>query len=85
MAYPGRPVLEPLARFRGTATTRQTAEQRYELLAFAAEQYVGGRSLREIAELTDRTQSAIRRALAQAGVPLRGRGAPRLRPVDPPN
>ena len=61
MPYPSRPVLEPLEEFKGSATVRQSPEQRARLLAFAAEQYVAGRSLRQIAELTDRTQTAIRR------------------------
>ena len=38
------------------------------------EQYAAGCSLRQVAELTDRTQTAIRRALDEAGVSRRGRG-----------
>ena len=53
MPYPSRPVLEPLEEFKGSATVRQSPEQRARLIAFAAEQYVAGRSLRQIAELTD--------------------------------
>lgn len=79
MPYPSRPVLDVLPEFAGTNSTRQTAEQRRQLLEFVAEQYAAGRSLRELAELTGRTQSAIRRALDQAGVPRRSRGAARLR------
>lgn len=75
MAYPGRRVLDALPQFVGSASVRQTPEQRAALLAFVAEQYEAGRSLREIAELTDRTQTAVRRALDQAGVVRRGRGA----------
>lgn len=75
MVYPGRPVREPLPQFVGTAGARQTPEQREELLEFVAAEYQAGRSLRELGELTARSQTAIRRALAQAGVPLRGRGA----------
>lgn len=79
MVYPGRSSYpDPLPQFTGTATTRQTPEQRAALLAFCAEQYSSGLSLREIAALTDRSQSAVRRALSQAGVPLRGPGAPRI-------
>lgn len=48
---------------------RQSPEQRRTLLEFAAAEYQAGRSLRELAELTGRTQTAIRRALDQAGVP----------------
>lgn len=73
--YPGRPVLDILPQFRGTATNRQTPEQRRQLLEFVAAEYPKGRSLRELAELTGRTQTAIRRALDEAGVPRRGRGA----------
>ena len=54
MPYPSRPVLEALPEFQGTATVRQSAEQRERLVAFSAEQYRAGRSLRQIAELTDR-------------------------------
>ena len=78
MVYPGRPVLEVLPEFVGTASPRQTSEQRARLLAFCAEQYVAGRSIHELAELTGRSQSAVRRALDQAGVPRRGRGAPAM-------
>lgn len=80
MAYPGRPSIpDPLPQFRGTATPRQSVEQRAVLLEFCAAEYRAGRSLRELAALTDRSQSAVRRALAQAGVQLRSSGAPRIR------
>ncbi|KRF45099.1 hypothetical protein ASH01_14345 [Terrabacter sp. Soil811] len=78
MPYPGRPVLNVLPEFVGTASTRQTPEQRERLLTFCAGQYRAGRSIHELAELTGRTQSAVRRALDQAGVPRRGRGAARV-------
>ena len=78
MVYPGRKVHDVLPQFTGTNVTRPTAEQRAELLAFVAEEYPAGRSLRELAELTGRTQSAIRRALDQLGVRRRGRGAPAI-------
>ncbi|WP_084109124.1 helix-turn-helix domain-containing protein [Knoellia aerolata] len=78
MAYPGRPVLEPLPQFRGTNIIRQTPEQRRVLLEYVSREYAAGRSLRELAELTDRTQAAVRRALDQAGVRRRGPGAPPL-------
>lgn len=78
MPYPGRPVLEVLPEFVGTASNRQSPEERARLIAFCAEQYVEGRSIRQLAELTGRTQTAVRRALDQAGVHRRGRGA---RPV----
>src|SRR5687768_4678057 len=78
MAYPARPILEPLPQFRGTIVTRPTAEQRAVLLKYVVAEYQAGRSLRQIAELTGRTQSAVRRALDQAGVERRPRGANRL-------
>ena len=78
MVYPGRPVLETLPEFEGTNKVRQAPAQRERLLTFVAEQYRSGRSLREIAELTGRSQAAVRRALDQAGVPRRPRGAYRV-------
>jgi hypothetical protein len=75
MPYPSRPVLETLPEFAGTNVVKPTPEQRAALLKFVAEQYRSGRSLRELAELTGRTQTAVRRALDQAGVPRRSPGA----------
>lgn len=80
MPYPGRPVLEVLPEFVDSAVIRQTPEQRARLLAFCAEQYAAGRSIHELAQLTGRTQSAVRRALDQAGVHRRGRGAQVVHP-----
>jgi hypothetical protein len=79
MAYPSRPTLKTLPQFRGTAGTRQTPQQRAQLLAFVAAEYAAGRSVHELAELTGRTQTAVRRALDQAGVPRRPVSAARLR------
>lgn len=45
MPYPGRPVLNVLPEFIGTASTRQTPDQRERLLTFCAEQYRAGRSI----------------------------------------
>lgn len=67
--------MEPLPEFIGTATPRQSADQRARLLEFCVREYRAGRSIHEIAELTARTQSAVRRALDQAGVQRRQRGA----------
>ncbi len=80
MAYPSRPTLKVLPQFRGTASIRQTPQQRATLLAFVTTAYQEGRSIHELAELTGRTQTAIRRALDQAAVPRRPRGAPLARP-----
>ena len=76
MPYPGRPVQKVLRQFVGTGGPHQSAQQRQQLLDFVSREYEAGRSLRELAELTGRTQTAIRRALDQAGLPPRGRGAP---------
>jgi hypothetical protein len=80
VAYPSRPSLKVLPQFQGTAGVRQTPEQRAALLAYVEREYLAGRSLRELAELTGRTQSAVRRALDQAGVRRRPVGAQRINP-----
>jgi Helix-turn-helix domain len=74
MPYPGSPVLKTVPLIVDSNVIKPTPEQRAALLAFVAEQYQAGRSLRELAELTGRTQKAVRRALDQAGVPRRGPG-----------
>lgn len=76
MPYPSRPVPDPLPQFRGTATNRQTREQRTTFLEYVEKGYLEGKSLRVLAAETDRTQTAIRRALRELDVPLRDRGAP---------
>lgn len=80
MAYPPRPTLQPLPRFAGTSTSRPSPQLRDDLAAFVLEQYDAGRSLREIAELADRSHSAIRNLLQRRGVLRRERGAKPLRP-----
>lgn len=75
MPYPGRPALRPLPQFAGTAGVGGGAYADPELVAFVLEEYAAGRSLREIAELTDRSHSAIRNLLQRRGVLRRGRGA----------
>ena len=79
MPYPSRVVLEVLPEFVGTVSTHPTREQRAHLIEFCVEHYAAGRSIHELAELTGRAQTAVRRALDQAGVKRRGPGA---RPVD---
>jgi hypothetical protein len=79
MPYPSRPVPDPLPQFRGTATNRQTLEQRKTFLQYVAKGYLEGKSLRVLAAETDRTQTAIRRALREQDVPLRDRAAPPIR------
>jgi Helix-turn-helix domain len=78
MSYPSRPVLEVLPQVRGTASVRQTPAQRRRLIDFVALEYQRGSSLRQLGEQTGRTQAAVQRALDQAGVARRGRGAPRI-------
>jgi transcription initiation factor TFIIIB Brf1 subunit/transcription initiation factor TFIIB len=62
-----------LPEFAGQNRTGVAASA--ELIAFVVKQYANGRSLREIAELTDRTHGAVRNILDRAGVPRRSRGA----------
>lgn len=80
MSYPSRPVLKVLEQVRHTASVRQTCAQRRQLIEFVAAAYQQGRSLRELAEFTGRTQTAVRRALDEAGVARLGRGAQSVAP-----
>lgn len=75
MPYPARPVLEMLPQFRGDLKNGYNLFQRDRFDRFVAEQYVAGRSLREVGELTGRTQTAVRRSLDRTGTPRRRRGA----------
>ncbi|RJK92545.1 helix-turn-helix domain-containing protein [Vallicoccus soli] len=75
MAYPSRPVRRALPEFAGTATSRPSPELLERLSKFVVAEYAAGRSLREIAELTDRSFSAVRNVLDRAGVRRRGVGA----------
>lgn len=75
--YPDRPVHEPDGRWAGR--TRSGARAEAELIAYVLERYAAGLSLRQIAELTDRTHSAVRNILERAGVQRRGVGAERIR------
>jgi len=70
-------VLEVLPQFRGDLKNGYNLFQRDRFDRFVAEQYGAGRSLREIGELTGRTQSAVRASLDRTGTPRRGRGAQR--------
>ena len=45
---------------------------------FVVEQYLAGRSLRELAELTDRSFSAVRNILTKRGIQRRSTGAAAL-------
>ncbi len=81
MPYPPRPQLRPLPEFAGTARTGTVTDRELQarLETFVVDQYNAGRSLREIAELIDRSQTAVRRVLDKHPVPRRPPGA---RPVD---
>jgi len=72
--YPGRPVLRPLPQYAGGGRPGAYADP--DLVAFVLEQYAAGRSLREIAELTDRSHGGIRNLLEGRGVLQRARGTP---------
>lgn len=78
MPYPGRKMHDVLPEFVSTNGTRPTPEQRARLLKYVATEYRAGRSLRELAELTGRTQTAVRRALDASDVPRRSPGARRM-------
>ena len=78
MPYPPRPQLQPLPRFAGTGASRPDPALLADLEAFVLTQYRAGRSLRQIAELTDRSHSGIRNLLHRHGVHRRGTGAPPL-------
>jgi quercetin dioxygenase-like cupin family protein len=61
--------------FAGTASPRPNPEVQARVEAFIIEQYAAGRSLRQLAELTDRSFSAVRNILNRRGVHRRGAGA----------
>lgn len=71
---PHAPRLEPMPEWRGTRN-RLRGEQLDALKGFIVTAYDEGKSLRQIAELTDRTWSDIRAILATTGVPRRPPGA----------
>ncbi|MGY1659648.1 helix-turn-helix domain-containing protein [Geodermatophilus sp. SYSU D00705] len=87
MPYPSRPSLRPLPQFAGTARSGTTAANGAQVQheAFVVEQYRLGRSLREIGELADRSQTAIRRVLDKHGVQRRPAGAAVLGRLTPPS
>ena len=67
-----------MAAFAGTASPRPDPHVQAQVERFVVEQYAAGRSLRELAELTDRSFSAVRKILDRHGVRRRGVGAARL-------
>ncbi|MCO7219511.1 helix-turn-helix domain-containing protein [Klenkia sp. PcliD-1-E] len=80
MPYPPRPQLRPLPQFAGTARngTKVSAELIAQLEDYVATSYMEGRSLREIAELVDRSPTAVRRMLDNRHVVRRPPGAAHL-------
>jgi hypothetical protein len=72
-----------VAAFAGTASPRPDPDVQAQVERFVVEQYASGRSLRELAELTDRSFSAVRKILDRHGVRRRGVGAARLT-AEPP-
>lgn len=67
-----------LPQFRGDLKNGYNRFQRDRFDRFVAEQYGAGKSLREIGELTGRSQTAVRASLARSGTPRRQPGAPIL-------
>jgi hypothetical protein len=76
---PPRPRLRPLPEFAGTASPQPNLEVQARVEAFIVEQYAAGRSLRQLAELTDRSFSAVHNIRNRRGVHRRGVGATALR------
>lgn len=76
---PIRPQLRPLPELTGTASPRPDPPVQARVEAFIVAGYAAGRSLRELAELTDRSFSAVRNVLTRHGVQRRGAGAAVLR------
>ncbi len=65
MPYPVRPQLRPLPEFVGTNLPRPDPIIQRRVERFVLEAYAAGRSVREIAELTDR--SAVRNTSTSTG------------------
>lgn len=78
-AVPPRPQLQPLPEFAGTASPRPDPVVQARVEAFIVERYRAVESLRVLAELTDRSFSAVRNILAKHHVHRRGAGATTLR------
>ena len=74
MPYPPRPQLRSLPEFAGTRDSAHPLLQA-RLEAYVVTAYVGGQSLRQIAERVDRSQTAVRKALDKQGVVRRPSGA----------
>ena len=75
-ALPPRPHLRPLPEFTGTAVPHPHPLVQARVERFVLGKYAGARSLRELADLTDRSFSAVRNILSKHGVRRRTAGAP---------
>ncbi len=69
MPYPGRKVHDVLPKFANSNVIKPTSEERARWFEVVVREYQAGRSLRELAESTGRTQTAVRRALDGACFP----------------
>lgn len=78
-APPAAPAAATAAGVRGHRRPRPNPQVQARVEAFMVEQYAAGRSLRQLAELTDRSFSAVRNILNRRGVHRRGAGAEALR------
>ncbi|MGY1706411.1 helix-turn-helix domain-containing protein [Geodermatophilus sp. SYSU D00697] len=83
MPCPPRKEHRPVAAFAGTASPRLDPDVQAQVERFVVEQYASGRSLRELAELTGRSFSAVQKILDRHGVRRRGVGAARLPAEEP--
>jgi hypothetical protein len=72
-----------MPEFAGTTSPRPDPVGQARVEAFIVEQHNAGRSLRELAELTDRLFSAVRNILSKHGVHRGGFGATTL--SEPPS
>ena len=78
MPYPPRPQLRPLPEFAGSALSRPDPAVHAQVEAFVLEQDAASWSLRQLAELTDRSHSAVRNILDKHGIRRRNTGAARV-------
>ncbi|MCF6743547.1 response regulator transcription factor [Blastococcus sp. KM273128] len=80
MPYRPRPQLRSLPEFANTNLPRPDPAVQQRVEEFGLQSYGSGHSLREIAELTDRSHSAVRNILHKHGVRRRSGGAARISP-----
>lgn len=78
-----RPQLRPLPEFACTSSPHPDPALQARVETFIVEQQAAGRSLRELAELTDRSFSAVRNALTGHSVHRRDSGVATLHAPGP--